>query len=187
MPDQSEASNDFVSAVEYEIDKNQEIQGFIDVNELQTSTKHPFIAAVEHKVATPSRLKISSNWTQSYTLPNGKYLKDDGSSLPVRECREISALEAVAKGLFEGDIRPKLYDKNSKSWTLLDSGSVVSCVPKGPNDVIDTQVQLRSVNGGQIATFGTEEIEIKIGRNPYRMQVIKADIPQTFKALKSVL
>ena len=91
---------------------------------------------------------------------------------------EISAIEAVSKGLFEGDIRPKIYDKTSKEWTLLDSGSVVSCIPKKPGDQMDTQFKLRSVNGGSIATFGTEEIVIKLGRKPYKIQAIKADIPQ---------
>ena len=166
MPNHSETGENDVSAVN---NHHQKIQGLVDVNELSTSTNTPFIAAVEHSEV---------RWGEKYILPDGKFLRDDGSPLPRKKCQEISALEAVSKGLFAGDIRPKMFDKISKTWTLLDSGSVVSCIPRKPDDVIDPKVQLRSVNGSPIATFGTEEIEVKLGRKPYKIKVIKAEVSQ---------
>ena len=73
---------------------------------------------------------------------------------------EISAIEAVnhPQGSYGLDSRPKVFDKKSNSWILLDSGSCLSCVPKEPGDVVDSKLKLRSVNGGIIQTYGTKEI-----------------------------
>ena len=54
----------------------------------------------------------------------------------------------------------------------------MTCIPKGTNDVIDNSIKLRSVNGGSIPTFGSEEIVIRLGRKTYKIRAIKADIPQ---------
>ena len=93
---------------------------------------------------------------------------------------EVSAIEAIRHnpGSYGLDIRPKVYDNKSKSWTLLDSGSCVSTTPKQPGDVIDPNFKLRAVNGGSIATFGTEVITIRIGRKQYDIEAVKVDIPQ---------
>ena len=148
------------------------------MNELTTSKSTSLIAAIKlDRLKEKNYVSPKTKWYQNYVLPEGKYVN---SSLPAghKETREISALEAVSKGIFEGDIRPKLFDKSSQTWTLLDSGSVVSCIPKKDSDVMDSNVRLRSVNGSPIATYGTEEIVIKLNRKPYKMRVIKADIPQ---------
>ena len=93
---------------------------------------------------------------------------------------EISAIDAVGhkQGSYGLDVRPKLFDNKEKAWTLLDSGSCVSCVPKKPGDLLDPKLKLRSVNGGVIQTFGTENISIRIGRKTYDIQAVKVDIPQ---------
>ena len=132
----------------------------IDVNELKTGSKSLFIAGVEHNTKSFNKpdTNIRDSWLQSYTLQD-KFLnampENNGvKATPMDVSNEISAIEAVSRGLFEGDIRPKIFDKTTKEWTLLDSGSVVSCIPKKPGDKMDTQFRLRSVNGGSIATFG---------------------------------
>ena len=43
---------------------------------------------------------------------------------------------------------------------------------------MDPKIKLRSVNGGIIPTFGTEELVIRLGRKPYKITAIKADVPQ---------
>ena len=60
----------------------------------------------------------------------------------------------------------------------MDSGSCVSCIHKQPNDKIDSKFKLRAVNGQSIPTFGTETIQIRIGRKTYEIEAIKTEIPQ---------
>ena len=91
---------------------------------------------------------------------------------------QIAAIEAVSQGWLEEDVRPKIYDNVTKTWTLCDSGSVVTCIPRKPGDTIDNNIKLRYVNGGSIPTFGSEELVIRLGRKSYKIQAIKADIPQ---------
>ena len=93
---------------------------------------------------------------------------------------EISAIDAVnhRQGSYGLDIRPKVFDNKTKSYVLLDTGSCVSCTSKKPGDVVDPNLRLRSVNGGVIPTFGTEEISIRLGRKEYKIDAVKIDIPQ---------
>ena len=163
-----------------EID-TQEIQKLIDVNSIETKSDSFFVAAVEHHKPT-NRLTTREKWYQKYSLDSGftnadpvveKNLFDD---IAVGE--EVAAIEAVSQGMFAGDIRPKVFDKISQSWTLCDSGSVITCIPRKPEDSIDPSVRLRSVNGGVIPTFGSEEVSVRFGRKTYTIRAIKADIPQ---------
>ena len=66
----------------------------------------------------------------------------------------------------------------SKTWTLLDSGSCVSIIPRKPEDKIDSNFRLRSVNGSSIPTFGSQMVEIRIGRKTYEIEAVKVDIQQ---------
>ena len=77
----------------------------------------------------------------------------------------------------ESEVRPKIYDKITKTWTLCDIGSLVTCIPRASTDVIDNNIRLRSVDGRVIPTFGSEEIIIKLGRKEYKVEAIKADVP----------
>ena len=53
------------------IDKYQEIQDFIDVNELKTSPPPLFVAAVEHS----QNISTRSRWYQSYALPEENFFE----------------------------------------------------------------------------------------------------------------
>ena len=142
-----------------EIEDYKKIQQIVDVNDMKTDSNPLFIAAVEQNFPKFQKPTKKVRWIEKYTVPD-KYV-------PKTELVEtgtltndipLSAIEALAQGLLQGDIRPRLFDKISKAWTLLDSGSVVTCIPKGPNDTMDSSIRLRSVNGGSIATFGTGNI-----------------------------
>ena len=90
-------------------------------------------------------------------------IAEDNPYMSVKE-GEIAAIDAIRykPGSYGLDIRPKVFDSISKQWTLLDSGSCVSCIPKTDSDKIDPNFRLRSVNGSTISTFGTETIAIRI-------------------------
>ena len=149
----------------------------IDVNEIKTQSSSSFVAAIEHNKI------IRNKWYQNYAMGerflNKATVNHTNSQIPVEQIisNEVSVIEAMTNW-FESDVRPKIYDKITKTWTLCDSGSVVTCIPRTPEDVIDNNIRLRSVNGGVIPTFGSEEIVIRLGRKEYKIEAIKADIPQ---------
>ena len=76
----------------------------------------------------------------------------------------------------EGDIWPRLFEANSE---LIDSGSLCTVTPADDSDTLDTSTLLRAVNGDAIQTYGKKIITVKIGRKPYRIEAIKAKIPET--------
>ena len=76
------------------------------------------------------------------------------------------------------DVRPRLFDKASKQFRLIDSGSMITATKKLPGDKIDHSTRLIAVNGSQIQTYGTRQIEVKIGRKAYSMDAIICDISQ---------
>ena len=170
MLNQSEAGKSDVDSIEFVV--NQEIQNFIDENEMKTCTSSFSVSAVEQVSENkpsyshiPKYETTQSKWYQNYTVPDGYY-----------NWESVASIDSVAET--EGDIRPKIFDGIDKTWTLIDGGSVVSCIPKKPGDVLDSSLRLRSVNGGIIPTFGSEEICVRLGRKEYKIQAIKADIPQ---------
>ena len=156
----------------------------IDVNEIQNDSS-PFISSIEWCQ------NQKENWSCYPFKPvcQGQFednvekaadqIAEDNPYLNV-VAGEIAAIDAVRfnPGSYGLDIRPKVFDNKSKTWTLLDTGSCVSIIPKGPNDTIDPNFRLRSVNGTSISTFGSDKIEVRIGRKSYEVEAIKVDIPQ---------
>ena len=76
------------------------------------------------------------------------------------------------------DCRPRLYDKATKQWVLIDSCAQVSVWPKqGYTDAkLDNKLALQAVNGTRIPTYGTRTRQIKLGRKSYTKVFILADI-----------
>ena len=106
-------------------------------------------------------------------------IAEDNPYLPFPDA-EISAIEAInyRQGSYGLDTRPKVFDKLSNNWTLLDSGSCLTCTPKEPQDKLDPKLKLRAVNGTSIATYGTRKVNLKMGRKMYSIDAIIADVPQ---------
>ena len=50
----------------------------------------------------------------------------------------------------QGDIRPRLWDKEAGLFRLIDSGSMISATTKLPSDKEDKSVKLVAVNGSSI-------------------------------------
>ena len=162
----------------------QEIHDLIDVNEIQSDSIQ-VIAAIEQ-----SHLSAKNVWSVYTKKPVGQIeferqvsqavqnIAEDNPFLSV-EAGEISAIDAIkhVPGSYGLDIRPKVFDNITQSWILLDSGSCVTCTTKKPGDSIDPNFRLRSVNGGIIPTYGSEEISVRIGRKEYKIKAIKV-VPQ---------
>ena len=91
----------------------------------------------------------------------------------------IPAVDAVNWSIGRNvDIRPRLYDKASGQFRLVDSGSMITATARKPHDKPDDSFNLVAVNGSRIKTYGTREITIKIGRKAYHMPAIVCDIGQ---------
>ena len=157
------------------VDNSENTHNLIDTNEIQNDSS-PFISAIEQSQVFPAE----NTWS---TYPFKPVCQDQFENLVTQainaiaednpfcnvEEGEIAAISAVGikPGAYGMDIRPKVFDNKQKVWTLLDSGSCVSCVPKKPEDKIDHNFKLRAVNGGSIATFGTEIVKVRLGRKEY--------------------
>ena len=74
------------------------------------------------------------------------------------------------------DYRPHIFDKASKKFCLLDSGSQVTAWPPDPGDVVDPTIRLKAVNGSRIDCYGYKDIYIKLNRKSYKFRAVKANI-----------
>ena len=71
-----------------------------------------------------------------------------------------------SKALQKVDIRPRFLEGQTKNWVLVDSGAMVTVVPRSlyPNALPDTTTRLKAVNGSQVDTFGKTTITLQMGR-----------------------
>ena len=107
--------------------------------------------------------------------PENGFSKDSGIKT------ELSAYEAMKRQCDQADkvgvdYRPHLYDSSRKEMLLVDSGSQVCTFPPEPGDQVDPSMSLRAVNGQKIKCYGTKQVDIKINRKTYSIQVIKSDV-----------
>ena len=76
----------------------------------------------------------------------------------------VAALQIAASDDYH-DFRPKMQDKLSGKFILVDSGAAASCWPvkQFPSAKLDQSVSLQAVNGATLPTYGTQEVTFKIG------------------------
>ena len=94
---------------------------------------------------------------------------------------EISAAEAIVwpDGHRGHDARPKLFDKVSNSWRLMDTGASVSVVPPEEGDKVDSTTLLEAIDGSKIKTYGKKKIFIRLGRKTYTQVCYIADVKES--------
>ena len=94
---------------------------------------------------------------------------------------QFSAAEAAGRvdGQDDLDIRPRVLDGNTKSLTLLDSGSQCTVVKARPGDVLDSSIKLESVGGDTVKCYGKQNLSIQIGRKQYHIEAVVADVKET--------
>ena len=175
-------------------DKNEEnIQKLIDINELPEFESVSSIASVERSRSKikKSFQKPKDRWYQNYSVadtyvPSADITfaasvekKVEKKPVEYEVGEEVPALAAInyRQGAFGLDIRPKVFDKLTNSWTLLDSGSSVTCTPRLPSDSEDHNFKLKAVNGESIATYGMREVSLQIGRKKYTIDAVITEIP----------
>ena len=94
--------------------------------------------------------------------------------------QEVDPWDVIAwvEGARNVDCRPKVFDGQSKTWKLCDSGSMVTVIKKGPNDILDESRMLKAVNGSPIKCYGKKEVQIRLGRKTYPVEAVIADVNQ---------
>ena len=153
---------------------------------IKPETEQPVLASLverclKSEVDWGERSEIQNSWSircaqaVDSIADYNPYLRD-----PVAG-EEIPALEAVAwvQGTHRGfDCRPKVFDGESKSWKLCDTGSMVTVIKKSKEDKRDYNKILQAVNGSKIAVYGQKEVNVRIGRKTYKIEAIVADVEQ---------
>ena len=80
----------------------------------------------------------------------------------------IKACQNVASSNNEGDLdfRPRIKDKNSGLYFLVDTGAAVSVLPKTTEPETDCDVTrgLEAVNGSKIKTYGNKRIKLRLAK-----------------------
>ena len=120
---------------------------------------------------------VRSNWNTKVIAAIEKAVLIDPYKLDVPEGTVVPAVEAV-NWSGTSDIRPRLLDKSTGKFRLIDSGSMITAAMKLPDDKPDNSIRLIAVNGSEIQTYGVRELKVKIGRKEYRMPAVICDISQ---------
>ena len=99
--------------------------------------------------------------------------KPKSGSAEFYSASEALKLQSGEEGL---DMRPYLFDKNSKEHILMDSGSQVCAWPPEPGDRVDPEMKLKAVNGSQLKCYGYKDVKVRINRKEYGIRAIKTDV-----------
>ena len=71
------------------------------------------------------------------------------------------------------DIRPRIYDKITKQYLLLDTGSMCSVSRPRETDVLRPDLLLESADGSRLQCFGTKPLSLRLGRKEYHIKFNK--------------
>ena len=90
----------------------------------------------------------------------------------------ISATQAMqwTPGYKKKDMRPRVFNKISQTYDLVDSGSAITVIPAGPNDETDHSLHLQTVSGQRVDCCGKREIEVQLGRKVYKIEAVVARV-----------
>ena len=127
-----------------------------------------------------SRSQIQENWNIQIASIVDQIAEVNPYLPNVEIGQELTAPEAIAwvKGSRNLDCRPKLYDGESKSWKLCDTGSMITVIRKSPGDKLDETRFLQAVNGSKIKVYGQKQIQVRLGRKTYPITATIADVQQ---------
>ena len=94
---------------------------------------------------------------------------------------EIAATDAVdwPDGFRGVDCRLKLFDNVTRTWRLLDTGAMVSVCPPSATDKLDKSFVLEAVDGSRIPTYGSKQIQVRLGRKTFKVKFIIADVKES--------
>ena len=113
---------------------------------------------------------------------NEDLLISDSKTRPISESSSeiITFNEAIAAAsLTNVDIRPRIFDKITNQWILLDTGSQCSVTKPGPNDHLRPDLLLESVDGSKLPCYGTKPLSVRPGRKEYKIETVISNTTDT--------
>ena len=138
--------------------EDQEIQTkFVETNESEV----PIIAAVKQ------------------SQPNGNISKVKDEIDSGMEIVPSIAAASHPEGDQGVDTRPRFLNPLSGHHCLVDSGSAITAIEAGPNDVVRPELALVAANGTLIECYGYKTIQIQMGRKKYDIKAAIAKIKGT--------
>ena len=120
-------------------------------------------------------------WQENWGVyPHKPACQEDWESQVKKAVLHIDRIDKVAanqQALL--DTRPRVFDVNSKSWYLVDSGAAVSVVPRRwyPRSTPDAGRALQAVNGTRIPTYGVKHVTLRLGHN-YSHTFVVSDVEE---------
>ena len=144
----------------------------------------PNVNVSNHNLVSQSSIKQSpaSSSSESSPASSSSSQPKKVNSVKINQTLETLSAWEVAKRYEqddETDYRPRVLDGNTKSLTLIDSGSQCTVVQPDPGDVPDPSIKLESVGGTPLPCYGKKKISIRIGRKEFHITAMKAKVNET--------
>ena len=88
----------------------------------------------------------------------------------------IPSIDAFNWSQTDLDARPRFKDPLSGHYCLVDSGSAVTAIEAGPEDILRPDLALIAANVTLINCYGYKTIEVQTGRKVYQIKATIANI-----------
>ena len=115
-------------------------------------------------------------------LPDAKAVpnSENKPDIPPKPLDFISYPEAVAAAVKnKTDLRPRIFDKKTNQWILIDTGSQCSVTKAQPDDVLRPDLLLEAVDGSRLQCFGTKPLSIRLNRKEYHIDTVISNTTDT--------
>ena len=134
--------NDKISAIAYDLEIDTLLNTYIKENEEIYK-----ISEESNQLEHESLFKLPE-WCPKVSAVSAEVVPPDKNSPP----ESLPAFQAVMwePNHLGVDMRPHIYDKVTKKWNLVDSGSMVTAFPPEPGDQPVEDMFLKAVNGSKI-------------------------------------
>ena len=92
----------------------------------------------------------------------------------------ISYPEAVIAALKnKKDLRPRIFDKETNQWILVDTGSQCSVSKAQLHDVLQPDLLLEAADGSRLKCYGTKPLNLRLGRKEYHIDTVISNTTDT--------
>ena len=119
----------------------------------------------------PDNVQESDNNSQDFSPVPDPESKQSLSQSEINETNianyEVVPPEEVFAASLEDndyDIRPRVFDNVSQTFSLVDTGSQVSVLRPSPGDTIEPHIRLETVDGSEMPCYGKKDHSVRFNR-----------------------
>ena len=140
--------------------------GLIENNKLLQDTLYGGLAGELYQPDVTQDSPVSDHPKQS--LPD----------LPISDIENYEIIppeEIVAAALDEGgnfDIRPRVFDNVTKTFSLVDTGSQCSVIRPVQGDALAPHLHLEAVDGSELPCYGKKQHSVRFNRKTYHIEAV---------------